>query len=397
MKIVSARSDRLPATARHGRAVKLSSFISSHVEEILQDWEVAARHRAPHDQRSDLAVIRDHLGELLRAIAHDLDAPPDLAPKSALPNGEHAQATSNVRNLGERHGAGRAEMGFPLEQVVSEFPALRSCVTRLWLEATPSITRQDVEDLARFDEAVDLALKRSVLEFIESLNHSRETFLGILGHDLRNPLSAITAAGQLILEETLGDEERRTLAQRIVHAGGRMRHMISDLLDFARARLGGRMPIVRRDVDLEKTVRDTADEFASSHPERTVHVHTSGELHGSWDDRRIGQAIANLLSNAIQHGAPDSAIDLSAHGDVAEVTLAVHNEGPPISAEQQQRIFEPLATARKHTAKRGDSGHLGLGLFIAKAIAKGHGGSIEVESSAENGTTFTIVLPRASL
>jgi signal transduction histidine kinase len=155
------------------------------------------------------------------------------------------------------------------------------------------------------------------------------------------------------------------------------------------------MPIARQPADLERTVRDTADEFRTSHPTRPVRVEVIGDLHGDWDERRIGQAIGNLLGNAVQHGAPDTAIDLSARGDDREIALSVHNEGPPIPAARREHIFEPLTGATSSRPSDGRvSGHLGLGLYITKAIVTGHGGRIDVDSSATGGTTFTMRLPR---
>jgi signal transduction histidine kinase len=384
--------------AVEGDRVALATFITENLEEILEEWEVVARRRPSPDRRADIDAIRDHLGALLRAIARELETSPELewaTPEREKNTSERRETKANVETIGGMHGAGRAEQGLPLDQVIAEFPALRSCATRLWTQSLPNVTASDVRDLARFNEAVDLALTKSVSEFIRSLNRSRETFIGILGHDLRNPLSAIVAAGKMILDEPLGEDERRNLTRRVVSSGERMQRMIGDLLDFARARLGGRMPVARQPADLEKTVRDTADEFRTSNPERPVRVDIRGDLRGDWDERRIRQAIGNLLGNAIQHGAPDTAIDVRARGNETEVALSVHNEGPPIPAERREHIFEPLTGATSSRPSGGrESGHLGLGLYIAKAIATGHGGGIEVDSSAAGGTTFTLRLPR---
>jgi signal transduction histidine kinase len=373
--------------------VTLSTFITNHLEEILEEWEVASHARATHDRRGNLAAIRDHLGELLRTIARDLDTSADIE-SSPRDRAVAHREKSNVEALGEKHGAGRAQQGLSLNHVIAEFPTLRSCLTRLWLRSLQSVTSDDVRDLARFDEAIDLALSKSVSEFIESLNHSRETFLGILGHDLRNPLAAITAAGKLMLEESLAEEDRRTLTQRIVNSGERMQHMIADLLDFARARLGGRIPIARHAVDLTKLLHDAADEVATSHPTRPIRVERRGNLHGNWDERRIGQAIGNLLGNAVEHGAPDTPIDLSAIGDEREVKIAVHNQGPAIPEARRKQIFQPPSDAVIGRRVERDPNHLGLGLFITNAIIAGHGGRIEVDSPGAGGNTFTIHLPR---
>jgi len=371
--------------------MKLSSFIEARLEEILEAWESDAFRPVPRPSGVSFAPLRDHLGELLRAIARDLEA----GPGGEGPEATHDPAAwTNVKALGEKHGAGRAHQGIPLKQMVPEFPALRLTVARLWFRSLTSVTARDLDDLIRFDEAIDLALTRSVSEFMDRLNRSRENFLGILGHDLRDPLSTIVTAAKLMLEEGFDQSTMPDLAGRIVRTGERMHHLIVDLLDFTRARVGGQMPIERRETDLGRTVRNVADEFASSHPDQPVHIQVSGDMNGRWDEQRMGQAIGNLLANAVHHGAQDKPIDVSASADEREVAIAVHNEGPPIPKERRSRLFEPWnAIAARGAQGRGTS-HIGLGLYIANAIVSGHEGRIDVDSSSERGTTFTIHLPR---
>jgi hypothetical protein len=372
--------------------MKLSSFLEAHHEEILEAWENNAFRPVPRPSGVSFAPLRDHLGQLLRAIARDLEA--------GGPGGEGPQATqelaawTNVKAVAEKHGSDREHQGIALKHMVPEFPALRMSVTRLWGQSLSAVTTRDLDDLIRFDEALDLALTLSVSEFMDQLNRSRENFLGILGHDLRDPLSTIVTAAKLMLEEEFDQSTTRDIAGRIVRTGERMHHLIVDLLDFARARVGGQMPIQPRETDLGRTVRNVADEFASSHPDQPVHINVSGDLNGSWDEKRMSQAIGNLLANAVHHGAKDKPIDVSTSANEREVAIAVHNEGPPIPKERYSRLFEPLnATGPRGAQGRGTS-HLGLGLYIANAIVSGHRGRIDVDSSSERGTTFTIHLPR---
>jgi signal transduction histidine kinase len=248
----------------------------------------------------------------------------------------------------------------------------------------------------RFDDALDAALTKSISEFATWLDGSREKFLGILGHDLRNPLSAIIGAAHLINDspKSNANEEVRFLTGRIIHSGERMHRMLVDLLDFARMRLGGTMPIERRATDLEKALRNLAEEFSISHPQRPLRVEINGDLRGRWDDQRINQAVANLLGNAANHGTPNTPIILGARSCAQDVSISVHNEGPPIPPERRDQIFEPLVRGSERSHASGDRSSIGLGLYIAKAIVTGHGGRIEVDSSAKKGTTFTIHLPR---
>jgi signal transduction histidine kinase len=374
-------------------SVRLSAFINTHVEEILVEWEAFSRRRVPEGEWRSDAGLRDHLGELLNVISRDLETPRRTERARAEPEIE-LREKAHVETVGEKHGAGRAEQGFTLAQTTAEFPLLRSCVMRLWLHSRTSVSPDDIDDLARFNEAIDVALRTSVSQYVERIDRSKEMFLGILGHDLRNPISAIVMSAKLMLEMPDERHERRELAKRIVSIGERMHHMVGDLLDFTRSRLGGQIAIERHSADLAKTMREAADEFTTAHPDASVRVEVAGDFRGHWDDERIRQVLGNLLDNAMHHGAKDAPIDLSARSEANEATIAVHNEGPPIPEERHAQIFEPLTGAHdQKDAVRHDPNHLGLGLYIAREIVRAHEGRIDVQSSAEGGTTFTIHLP----
>ncbi|HEY2162382.1 MAG TPA: sensor histidine kinase, partial [Gemmatimonadaceae bacterium] len=276
----------------------LVSFISSHRDAILAAWEKDARSRILADHDIDIVQLRDHLGELLDSVARDLGAHRH-APVDSVDHGPTG-TLNRVEAVAEMHGARRAQQGMTVKQVVSEFPILRSCVMRLWLQSRPPsyTTAADLDDVIRFDEAIDRALTESVGEFMDRLDRSRDTFLGILGHDLRDPLSTVIAGGKLLLESGLDQEQARDVLQRIVGTGERMNHLVADLLDAVRTQLGGQMPIQRRDADLGATIRNIANEFATARPDRKINLSLSGDARGYWDDRRVGQAVANLVTNA---------------------------------------------------------------------------------------------------
>jgi signal transduction histidine kinase len=369
--------------------VTLANFIAAHRECILEAWERRASARVPRLANSD--NLRDQLGELLGAIAREL-ASNDRT--NQIDNASAREAAGNVQVVAEKHGAGRAREGMTVQDMVREFPVLRSSVMREWIRSVAASTLDDLEEALQFDEALDRALTESLSEFMDRLNHSRETFLGILGHDLRNPLSTIITGARLLRDEDLGADRSRDVAKRIVATGERMHHLVIDLLDFTRTRLSGQMPIERRKWDLATTVHEAAGEFATEHPERILNVDVSGDLTGMWDEKRMSQAVGNLLGNAVQHGAPDMPIEVSARADERQVSIAVHNDGPAIPEGERRALFHPLRAGSERRASGSNSKHLGLGLYIARAIAAAHGGGIDVESSADRGTTFTIRLPR---
>jgi phosphoserine phosphatase RsbU/P len=169
----------------------------------------------------------------------------------------------------------------------------------------------------------------------------------------------------------------------------RMERMIGDLLDLTRARLGGRIQLRRGQADLQKLCEEVVLESRAAHPEAMLQVTTNGNLVGNWDADRLAQVVSNLVGNALQHGG-GTPVALTAEDHGGEVTLAVHNGGAPIPPYLLRSVFEPLARG----GVEGGGHSIGLGLFIAQTIASAHGGEISARSSFEDGTTFTVRLPK---
>jgi sigma-B regulation protein RsbU (phosphoserine phosphatase) len=180
---------------------------------------------------------------------------------------------------------------------------------------------------------------------------------------------------------------------RAASSARRMNQMVLDLVEFTRTRLDDKIPVVRAEVDARRLLHDVVLEIAASYPESIVQMETAGNLKGSWDADRLTQALTNLVGNAVQHGASGKPIRVSAHGIGKEVTLSVHNEGPPIPAEQQAVIFQEGQRVGERSTTA-DRRHQGLGLYIVERIVAAHGGSVKLRSTAAEGTTFTIRLPR---
>lgn len=216
----------------------------------------------------------------------------------------------------------------------------------------------------------------------------REHLVGVVGHDLRNPLTAIITSAQLLLRFGQLNERQARVVNRVSSSADRMARMIDDLLDFARTRLGGGFPIHPRRIDLGELTDRTVEELRFAHPDRKVRVLAEGDLWGNWDAGRMEQVVSNLVGNALQHSPDEAEVTVTLRGEPRVVVLSTHNGGTPIPREVLPWIFEP--------GRRGDarSGGLGLGLFIVQQIVLAHGGSIEARSSAEEGTCFTAVLPR---
>ena len=400
-------SGRSTAVPQSGRAIRLAAFITANHEPILVEWEAFARTRGAAGGAMDVSALRDHAAEMLTVIAADLNTSQDPAAQAEKGKGRAPAGRSggdDTATAAEEHGAGRAESGFTVEQMVSEFRALRASVVRLWAVARaadvdgPAGTLDPTafEDLTRFHEAIDQALAESVTRYTEDIDESKEMFLAILGHDLRTPLGATLMASRFMLDTAELPEPHATLAARIASSSTRMLAMVGDLLDFTRSRLGGGIPIVRADVNVGKVVHDVVDELAAAHPRRTLTVDGRGAQRASWDAARIGQALTNLLGNALEHGIAGEPVAVEIRGTPDDITIAIHNRGPTIPAALLEGIFRPMKgrEARANAAASGPLGNLGLGLYIADRIVHAHRGHIAVESSAARGTTFTVHLPR---
>ena len=375
--------------------MRLADFILANREPIMVEWEAFARTCAPASGSMDIAALRDHASEMLTVIAEDLRTPQGTREQSEKSKGNAPALDPNTKTAAEKHGAGRAESGFTTEQMVSEYRALRASVIRLWTKAQGEIVPADLEDLTRFNEAIDQSLAESIIRYTQDLDQSKELFLAILGHDLRNPLDAIRMSSSFMLETHELKEPHLTLTSRIASSATRMNNLVGDLLDFTRSRLGGGIPIVRADMNMGKAVHDVVDEIKAAHPRRTIQVDARGTLHGKWDCARMTQVLTNLMRNALEHGSERSVVAVHVQGDSKEVTIAVHNRGPAIPAEQLNGIFNPMKSQEATgSSTGGQSGNLGLGLYIAERIVNAHQGRIDVASSEDLGTTFTVHVPR---
>ena len=216
-----------------------------------------------------------------------------------------------------------------------------------------------------------------------------EQLMGIVSHDLRNPLSTIQM-GALLLDRTGATPDQRIVLARITRATDRAHRLITDLLDFTQARLGSGLNVERKPIDLHAMANDVLDELAQAFPGRALLHEKQGEGSCNADPHRLAQLISNLVGNAMAYGDKNKAVTVRSHFGDGALELSVHNWGEPIAEHMLGSIFEPLA---RGTHANNESGSVGLGLYIVEQIAKAHGGKLCVVSTAETGTTFTAHLP----
>ena len=372
----------------------LSDFITLHVDEILVEFVDFAKTQLPAAHGMDLIALRDHAGAVLAAIAADMKQPQTAREQLEKSQGR-APGEFKAAGAAEIHGTLRAASGFNVNQTAAEYRALRASVLRLWFQSNPVLGRDEVFELVRFNEAMDEALAASLLYFAAEAAHMRNLFLGVLSHELRTPLSTIVASGHSLVLASKSDKHLPAAAERVLRGGKRIESLLDNLLDYVRSGLGEGMRISVASVDLFQLCEKIVNELAALHPARDIRLECSGDPQCICDDQRLSQAVSNLITNANKYGAPAKPIRVAVKGDdLIEVSITVHNEGPPIPTETLETMFQPLVRGATTTDKTGVN--LGLGLYIVQEIAGAHGGAASVESAEDIGTVFTIRIPRVA-
>jgi PAS domain S-box-containing protein len=274
----------------------------------------------------------------------------------------------------------------------SAIPANDPGVLHHWVSDYFPVRAADGRVLGLGAVVVDVTEPTRKEEELRRAAEFRERFLGIVSHDLRNPLNAILLSANALMRSDCVVKQHLKAVRRIGDSAERMGRMIGDLLDFTRGRLGGGIPITRTPSNLRHICRHVLEELEAIHLERELRLSATGDFQGEWDADRLAQLLGNLGKNALDYSPEDTPVDfvLSDEGDT--VRMAVHNAGTPIPEAQLPHLFEPFRRAEEGGA-RVPSG-LGLGLYIVQQIAEAHGGTVEVRSREGEGTTFIVSLPR---
>lgn len=372
--------------------MKLSSFILSHIEEILTGWDAFAQgHAGEHDGMSE-AAVRDHAREMLHAIAQQMETA-QSGKQQQLKSEGRAPEPQGPESAAVLHGRQRHANDFSLLQVSAEFRALRATVLRLWQPHLGQVDAAAVQEIVRFNEGIDQALAESIIAWSERTGQTREMFLAILGHDLRSPLTTITLAGEIMADPETPPQRIQPVALNVTRAARIMTSLVNDLMGYTSTQLGKGMPHHPEPCDLVLPLRDAITDAGATYPVARFQLHAPQALVGSFDRTRLYQMFLNLLVNAARHGAENHPVVVTAGAIEAGFEIGVGNRGEPIAAASLESIFVPLVqlgTARDIARSRTS---LGLGLFIAREIAEAHGGRIGVTSSQAEGTRFVVTLP----
>jgi signal transduction histidine kinase len=240
---------------------------------------------------------------------------------------------------------------------------------------------------AATDISEQQAMKRQLTEDVGF----RERMMSVLSHDLRNPLNAITLSDEVLLRRADLPAPDREQLVRIRRAADRMKEMIETFLDFTRLRFGT-LPLSFAPADLAEIARGVVDEVRQGKPDHPIAFHARGTTRGEWDTARVSQAISNLIDNALAYGEPGTTVKVDVHESGSDAIFEVNNRGAPIPSDLMSVIFEPF---RRGVPQDRSPHGLGLGLHIVQQIARAQGGDVQVASNLEDGTTFTLRLPRA--
>ena len=363
--------------------MRLVEFIRHEHDAILAEWVQFARTLHPSGEGMSVEALTDNGPALLKAIVRQMEV--------QLSGAAEGVPAHEVTEPSGHHALRCLEEGLDLRQLISEYRALRTSVLRLWTERQDP-AGDDPEGIRIFNDTMDEALAEAAYRYTTKIHELKDEFMGVLGHDLGNPLSAILITSKALLEKTPADQPACRRLARIVTSAERMQRMIRDVLVLTRRRFHRPLPLQPKETDLGPLCRDIVAELCETHPERHIEIQERGDLCGQWDSDRICEVVSNLVGNALQHGVPGSPVDVLLVGNEPEVVLTIRNQGETIPDEDMDALFEPF---RRGVADQAETnGHLGLGLFIAREIVTAHAGHIDVASSKTEGTTFTVHLPR---
>jgi signal transduction histidine kinase len=362
--------------------MKLAPFIITNLDRIIVERDALAATVLPASENMTSRALRDHAPQILQAIAKDVGF---RAEEGERPANETAAATGNaLRHL----------IAFDLPRIGAEYRLLKTSVLKLWMAQTTQVGEQDLAEMMRFNEAVDRALSESMRLYSDEVAHALDTFLGILGHDLRTPLGAISMATDYLARPDIDEAKRSQAVGRIKSSTATMNVMIKDLLEYTKARLEHGIPLAPRAADMGRICATALDAVRTAHPYCAFDFQASGNLAGTFDAPRLQQAIINLLNNAVQYCAQGKTVFFTARDDGDAVCVQVKNHGKRIPCEAL-RVFRDSATHASPGMRSNTS--LGLGLFIAREIVVTHGGTIRVASNDADETVLTLLLPKAGV
>lgn len=379
--------------------MRLADFISTQAESILHEWECFARTMKPAADNMTSKELRNHAAIMLKIIAKDLrtsQSPEEQVEKS------HGEEPGEHEDAG--HGVARHESNFTIEQVVSEYRALRSSVLRLWAQSLPLTGTTDIGDIIRFDESIDQLLAASVFTYAaaklnaEEIERDRRSkFLAMLGHELRNPLSPISSAAAILKRAKTDHPVINNVSDVIARQVAHMASLVDDLLDVSRV-TRGMIEVTLEVVDIRQVIdhaiEQVSPQISARHQKLDVTIPSEPTVVQA-DKKRVVQIISNLLANAAKYTPEGGHLRLKTVQLENEIVISVEDNGVGMAPEFVPQAFELFAQAERTSDRK--QGGLGLGLALVKNLVELHGGQVACSSEGlGKGSQFTVRLPRPS-
>ena len=372
--------------------MRLAHFIQTNMEAILLEWEEFAKTLFPPAAHMTSRGLRNHAQQILAAVVADLSTWQTMDEQSEKSMGRAPKVLNAPETAAQTHAVLRAQSGLDINQLAAEYRALRASVLRLWEKEEVSLpSNEALQDVIRFNEAVDQALAESILFFSAQVDRSRNLMLGMLGHDMRNPLNAIVLTAWDLASLNAGAEVSEA-AELLIRSGAAVQALLDDLVDYNRTKLGQGINIEVGEADLAALFADELEQHHAAHPTRRVELTVEGDVTGQWDGQRLQQMLRNLVSNAIAYGAQDKPVRVGVHGDETGVRIEVSNGGEAIDPSAAEGLFDPLRRGDPMNRRSNKEG-LGLGLYIVREISRAHGGDVDLRSNSTE-TVFSVRLPR---
>lgn len=377
-----ARPARPRPPPQQRRPTGLARFIAAHCAEILALAPGPAGRAAGFAGRAggDAVPLRAHAAGVLRSVALSLlRAPGRNAP------GPVEDASPALQENADEHW----QAGEGVEAIVAEYRDMRSRVLEGW-RGNRRNAPLDAGELARFNLLLDDALAEEVRLHARRSEAANDLFIGAVAHDIRNPLGTILHCAEYLVLS--GRCERADLAP-VTDAAHRIQAIVEQTIDYTTTHRAESLPLKLAPCSLLSVAGKVVQETQVRHPDQPISLAAHGIPQGRWDAGRLAQVLSNLLENAIVYGKRGAAITVRVWPEDGLGCCSVHNLGAPIPAAEQDRIFDALVQGKAAGPERRLRGGLGLGLYICREIVRAHGGTIAVESSAAQGTAFTVRLP----
>jgi len=358
-----------------------SALLKLNAEKIMKQWEERANKEVLPSLHIEKLTLHNSLPELLESMVRALNKTHN--------RGEARLIWENDESLrvGRKHGHGRAKtINYTMDQMIFEYHILREVIFDVLEEKAP-LPETDREVIIC---GIEQAVNDAATQFSETLRLVQEAVAATLTHDLRGPITSAKLYAQIIFhsEEDV-DAGIRSAASRIINSMERLDSMIHDLLDASVIRAGEKLALQIEECDLKLIATEVVDEFNIIYGERFVLVADSPAV-GYWSKSAIRRVIENLATNAHKYSTPKTPVTITIRQSEATATLLVHNEGNPITEENQSVLFQRFRRAKTADAQTG----WGLGLTVVKGVTEAHHGIVKVESSPEAGTTFIVEIPR---